>query len=177
MKHLFLTLITLIFLSSCEEQLDKLTMFNVKNNTTFNVPATTIINTPLTLNTPEIESNSNNDFSNNNSRKDLIESAKLTQLRLRVNNPNDGDFDFLNEIELFINADGVEEIAFASLKNIPSDQLKEISLTPTAADLAPYLRAANYSIRVRAVTDETISEQYTINADFTFFIDAEILGI
>lgn len=176
MKHLFLSLLAVIFFTSCEDELDKLTMFNVSNSTTFSIPATTIINTPLAINTPEIESNSNNDFSNNNSRKDLIESAKLTQLRLRVDAPNNGDFDFLNEIELFIDADGVEETLLASLKNISTNQ-QEIELESSGEELAPYLRADNYSIRVRAITDETISEEYTINADFTFFIDAEILGI
>jgi len=177
MKKLILLPIMALLFWSCEDELDKLTMFDVRNSASFSIPATTIINSPLALNTPAIESNSNNDFSNNNSRKDLIESAKLTRLTLRIDDPQGGNFDFLNDVELFVNADGLPEVLFASISDIPEDQASEIRLTPTSEELAPYLRADNYSIRVRAITDQTIAEEHTINADFTFFIDAEILGI
>lgn len=177
MKKLLLLPVMMLLFLSCEDELDKLTMFDIDNSTSFSIPATTIIDSPIAINTPEIESNSNNDFENNNSRKELIESAKLTRLQLTVDSPDNGNFDFLNEVELFISADGLTEIPLASIENIPADQLKELNLTPTSEELRPYLQADNYNVRVRAITDETIAQEYTINVNFTFFIDAEILGI
>lgn len=176
MKKLLLFILPILLFTNCEEELDKLTMFNVSNSTEFTVPAIPVEGVLPSLNTPAIETNSNNDFSNNNSRKDLIESAELKRLDLTIISDN-GNFNFLNEVELFIKTDNTEEIPIASLTEIPPTNLKTISLSTTDADLSPYLKANTYNVRVRAITDETTTEEIKIKADFTFFVDAKILGI
>lgn len=175
---ILLIITTLLFLTSCKDELDELTMFNITNNSSFNIPATAIINTPLAINTPDIETDSNSDFENNNSRKDLIESAKLKEIILTIESPETGSFDFLDEIELFINAEGLSETRLASKFDIEENGATTLDLNvEEETELSEYLKKDNYSIRVRAVTDKTINQEYTIKTSTTFFIDAEILGL
>ncbi len=181
MKNLFriaLLLMTVIGLTSCEEELDRFTMFDVDNETSFTIPATTVLETPFAIRTPEIQSDADNDFENNNSSRDRIESAKLRRLDLSIQSPDTGNFDFLNEIELFINAEGLPEALLASKTDIEENGSKILVLDVQGeTEFEAYLRKANYSIRVRAVTDQTINEDYDIKVNTTFFIDAKILGI
>ncbi|WP_010520851.1 hypothetical protein [Aquimarina agarivorans] len=163
---------------SCEEVLDRFTKFEINNESSFTIAATTLIDTPVALNTPEIESNENNEFSNNNSRKDLIESAKIRRMELAIESPAEGSFNFLNEIELFINAEGLEETRIASKFDIENTDSKTLMLdVDSDTELSQYLKKDKYSIRVRAVTDQTINEDYEIKVNSKFFIDAEVLGI
>jgi len=161
-----------------EKALDRFTMFEVDNESSFTIASTTVLNTPFALSTPEIQSDSNNDFENNNSRKNLIESAKLKKLNLSIQSPDTGNFDFLNEIELFINAEGLPEALLASKKEIPENGSRTLALdTEVDTEFAEYLKKDGYNIRVRALTDKTINEDYEVKVNTVFFIDAKILGI
>lgn len=176
MKKILLLLMT-VCLISCEEALDKLTMFDVKNTTEFTIPSTTIIDLPFALPTPEVDAESNQDFSNNNSRKDLIESAILTRLNLTIDAPADANFDFLNKVEIFINAEGLDEVRIASIDDIPENGSASLDLMTEDTELREYLKKDRYSLNIRATMDKTINESYTIKVANTIFIDAKILGI
>ena len=169
----FFTLISF----SCEDELDRLTKFTITSKSTFTLPATTVVDIPLAIGTPEVPVNNEQEFDNNNSRTDLIESAKLTSLVLNITSPDDGNFDFLNEIEIIIDAEGLDEQVIASRTEIPEDQSTSIELNVKETELRPYLQNDSYSLRVRAKVDKTINSEYKIESTSRIFIDAEILGI
>lgn len=177
-KTFILTAILCVFSISCSEDiLDRFTMFNITNTTNFSIPPTAGISLLPSIDTPEIQSDSNNQFENNNSRKDLIESAKLTSLTLEIEAPESQDFDFLNAIEIFISSENLEERLIASLTDIPENQSNTLNLEVVDVELASYLRADTYNLRVSARTDKTIASETSIKVTSNFFIDAKILGI
>lgn len=172
----FLLITLLVVLNQCDV-IDKLTQFNIDHQTEFTVASTTIINTPIDINTPDITTNSSSEFSNNDTRADLIESIKLTSLKLQISSPNDGNFNFLKSITIFIDADDLDEIEIANITDIPNDDLTSLSLSTTGDDLKAYIKKDSYTLRVETVTDQTISEDHDIIADSRFRVDAKILGI
>jgi len=174
---LFPVLVFLFSLSSCEDVLDDLTKFTVKDTSTVSIPATTVIELPITIATPEIEIDLSEEFDNNNSNKDLIESAKLQKMSFVVKSPSTGSFDFLNSVELYIEVEGEEKVLLASIYDIPEEQLTTINLDVTDLELKPYLTKDNYTISGKIKIDKTNEAEYEIDINSEFLIDAKILGI
>lgn len=165
-----------VFIGSCD-RIDELTMFDVEYTTSFTIPSSSIIDLPFDITTPETTTNSEATFENNDTRSDLVESVKLRELRLDLTAPSDGDFNFLNEIEIFINAEGLPEVLIASDLNIEPNGLQSINLDVEDTELREYIRGETYTLRTRTLTDETINEDHDIEVFTRFRVDAEILGI
>lgn len=174
-KLIFLSVImTLVF--SCDK-IDELTKFDVEYTTSFTVPSSSLIDLPLDITTPETTTNSESTFENNDTRSDLVESVKLTELRLDLITPSDGDFNFLNEIEIFISAEDLPEVLIASRVDIPANSSRSIELEIENTELKEYIKKETYTLRTRTLTDETINEDHQIDVFTKFRVDAEILGI
>lgn len=163
-------------LISCD-RLDELTMFNIDYTTNFTIQATTLLGTPFDIVTPETTTNSEAEFENNNTNTDLVESIKLTELTLNLQTPESGDFDFLNDISIFINAEGQEERLIASRTNIPEDGSRVLQLDIEDTELREYIREESYTLRTETTTDQTIESDHEIEIFTRFRVDAEILGL
>lgn len=163
-------------LISCD-RLDELTMFNIDYTTNFTIQATTLLGTPFDIVTPETTTNSEAEFENNNTNTDLVESIKLTELTLNLQTPESGDFDFLNDISIFINAEGQEERLIASRTNIPEDGSRVLQLDVEDTELREYIREESYTLRTETTTDQTIKSDHEIEIFTRFRVDAEILGL
>ena len=59
---------------------------------------------PFDVLTPDIETNSDSEFEVNDTRKDLIEEIKLTELKFKIISPDDTDFSFFESLEVYISA-------------------------------------------------------------------------
>ncbi|WP_345373347.1 hypothetical protein [Algivirga pacifica] len=176
MQKLFFYFITILLISSCSS-LSKLTQFEMDYQTEVEVPSLIGIEFPLKVLTPKIETNSESTFALNDTRKDMVEQVLLKELTLSVTTPSGGDFSFLESMTVFLTAEGLEEIEVASIKNIPWQVGNTLTLTPTGADLQEYIKKDEFQLRLNTVTDELITQDYTINIDATFFIDAKVLGL
>ena len=108
----FLVIFTLV---SCKK---KLTQFHIDYNSTITVPSTFGQFVPFSLSTPEVTTNSEQEFEVNNTRKDHIESIFLKDLVLTITSPNNEDFSFLNKIEVFISSPLHTEQKVASKSSI-----------------------------------------------------------
>lgn len=172
----FLYLSLFLLFSQCEV-IDKLTQFNIDNQTEFTVSSSTIINSPFDINTPDITTNSSSEFNNNDTRANLIESIRLTSLRLEIKSPSDGNFNFLKSVTIYINAEDLEEIEIASITDIPDNDLILLDLETSNSDLKAYIKKESYTLRVETVTDQLISEDHLIKAASRFRVDAKILGV
>ena len=107
----------------------------------------------------------------------MIESIKLKKLTLNLKTPVSGNFNFLNEITIFIKADGLPEQVIASASDIPEDNLRSIDIETENVELKAYIKKDSYSLRVRTTTDRIISEDHEIDIRTVFRVDAKILGI
>ena len=143
----------------------------------WNIPSSAGIDLPFDVFTPEMETNSESTFEVNDTRKDLIEEIKLTELELVVISPDTADFSFLNSIEVYISADDLEEIRIAYLEEVPEDAGNVITLDTSDADLKEYIKKDQFSLRLNTVTDELMSTDHELEVNSTFFVDAKILGL
>ncbi|MFC3972748.1 hypothetical protein [Maribacter confluentis] len=141
------------------------------------IPSSAGIDLPFDVFTPETETNSESKFAVNDTRKDLIEEIVLTELEMVILSPDDSDFSFLNSIEVFISAEGLEEIQIAYLNEVPENAGNTISLLTSDADLKEYIKKDEFSLRLNTVTDELMSTDHELEVNSTFFVDAKILGL
>lgn len=175
MKNLLILSLFILFIQ-CEE-LDKLTQFNIHNQSEFTINSTTIIDTPFDVYTPDVTTNSSSEFSNNNTNANLVESIKLTSLNLRIISPADSDFNFLKSVRIFISANDLDEVEIANIYDLTDDGLTVISLDTTGAELKAYVKKDSYSLRVETVTDQVVTQDHTIETNAVFRVDAKILGL
>jgi hypothetical protein len=177
MKNNLLTLfLAFVVLFSCDV-VDDLTKFDLDYQTNYSVASTTIINTPFSLDTPDVTTESDSNFESNNTHKDLIESIKLKSLKLTIDTPESGNFNFLKEIHIYIDAEGLEELEIANLFDLENTDSNLIELDVLGEELKAYIKEDSFNLRVRTVTDETINETHDIIIDTKFRVDAEILGV
>lgn len=174
-KWLSLTLISAlaILLVNCNK-LNKLTQFEIDYTSQLTIPSSAGMNFPFNVSIPPQETNAESKFESNDTRKDKIEEIKLIKLDMVLKNPANGDFSFLNDIAIYIKADGLEEILLAHKNNIQSTA-KTIELKTTGCDLKEYIKKDNFTMRVNAETDEVLFSDHDIDINTTFFIDAKVL--
>ena len=176
MKRYIFMILAVMTMSRCN-QLDKLTQFDMDYDTSVTIPSTVGINTPFDIPTPAITTNADSEFSVNDTRKDMIEEITLKRLTLTVDVPSGGDFSFLNAIEIYISADGLDEQKIAWKENIPNDVGDVLELETSGVDLQEYIKQESFDLRVSTTTDELITQDHEIGIHSVFAVDAKILGI
>ena len=174
-KRILLFLILSFMMFSCEK-VDKLTQFNMNFDSEITIPATFGINIPVDIWTPDIPTNSTTTFESNNTTKDLIEQIVLKKMEMTIKTEG-ASWDFLKSIEIYISANGVEEIMIAWLNDIPQNGLTKIDLNTSSQDLKEYIKADSYKLRTKTITRQIISKDTDVKIRSTFFVDAKILGI
>ncbi len=175
-KFLFPLLASLTLLFNCDVA-DKLTKFDLNLQTNYTIEPTVLVDSPFNTFTPDVTTESESTFQNNNTNKDLIESIKLSRIQLTIDTPADGNFNFLKEIHVYIEAEGLEEIEIANRFELENSNSLTLGLDVLGQELKEYLKKDSYSLRVQTTTDETISETHEIIIDTRFRVDAKILGI
>ena len=174
-KILFLALFAGVWLQGCKE-LDKLTQFEMDYSSSLTTPSSTGIDLPINFYSPDIESDSESAFAINDTRKELVEEIRLTRLDLTVTSPSNGDFSFLESIEIYLSADSLPEIKIAWKDRVPGDAGKLLELETSGDDLKEYIKKDDFSLRLHTVTDEILTSDHEIEIYSLFFVDAEILG-
>lgn len=109
----------------------------------------------------DLDFESTREFENNNTEKELVQSAKLKSVTMTIASPSDGDFDWLNEIEFYIEAPDEERVLVAS-KSIPDGET-EVTLDLEDVELAPYVKSDSVTFSTEANGSQP-SEDHTIDA-------------
>ena len=172
MKYLPLFGLLAVVLTGC----DKLTHFPMNYSTYFTISSTTVVNLPVSVSTPEVETESESTFAHHNTRADLIERIWLRRATLRVESPSNGDFSFIERLDVYLRAEGLPEILVAWAHDIPAGE-DEIDIDVIEDDLRAYLLAERFTIRTETTTDEVITQNYQIECETDFMVDAKVLGI
>lgn len=152
------------------------TKFDVDYETSFVIQNGTGVSLPVSMITPDIESNSEAEFEVNDTRKDKIQHITLTSLRLEIINPPGQEFDFLEDIELFISADGLDEVLLASIYDIDNSVGSSLNLTCSESDFQEYIKKDKFKLRVKTISDEYNVNDVEIKVLTTFNVDAKLIG-
>ena len=146
-------------------------------NEEFTLPSSMNLGLPFDFITPDIPTNSEYAFSDNNTNKDLIESIQLRQIVLTILDPTDSDFSFLKSVKVYIDAEDLDEVLIASKSDIPDEIGNKLELELENVELQQYIKKDEFKLRVETVTDEVFSPDHKINVYSKFFVDAKLLGV
>ncbi len=168
-----IVLLGVILLNSCKKINEMLT-FNVNDQTEIVVESNSIYSLPIEIPTPDITTNSDEEFSNNGTRADLVKEVYLSVLKLSIKDPKEKTFSFLKSIHVFIRTDDSDEIELAYKDDI-SSELKTFNLIVTNKRLDKYIKADSYKLRTEVTTKETLTQDVTIVVDMSFKVTADPL--
>lgn len=179
MKSIAQIVIVLIALtaSGCKA-IDKLTQFDIDYNSSLVYAASGLpINLPVTITSPDVTTNAEEEFAINDTRKDKVESIKLTQALLTITSPQGETFSFLKDIDVYLVADGLPEVLIAHKNNIPNTVGGQLELDLESVELKEYIKKDAFRLKVTSTTDETIVSDVHVDVYTKFYVDAKILGI
>lgn len=165
-----------MFFCSCEK-LSKLTQFDLKHNCETTIEAGVATSLPFDIITPEVTTQSESEFKGHNTSANLVQSVKLKQMKLKITSPSNRNFDFLNNIELYLSADGEEEILVSWKHNIADTVGTELLLDAGTEELKSYLVKDKYKLRLKVTTDKVINEDVHVTVSSIFHVDANVLGL
>ena len=174
MKYWFIILPTflLLVLGSCKT-LDDLLTFTISDTATLTIENGGL-NLPVELQTPDVTTNSSQEFSNHDTRADLVKDVKLTQLQMEIVSPEGKTFSFLKSMKVYISTDGSDKVLLAYHDNIPSTATS-VALTTTDEKLDKYLKGDSYQLHTSFVTRETLSQPVDLQFNLEFKVTADPL--
>jgi hypothetical protein len=162
--------IALLLMTSC----GKLGTFNIDQTVDVVIPSQFGVNLPFNVNSPEIETNAEATFESAGTSTKRISTIQLYELKLSIVNPTNADFDFLNEIEIFIKAPGLDEKRVAYKQDIPETGLKSFFCDIDDLNLKDYISKEHFSLRVRTITDQVIFQDIQVRIDQKYKVRAKI---
>jgi len=172
MKKIFFILFLLLNIISCKKAHDLFT-FDVTDSSSFTIESQYGINLPFSIPTPDVNTSSEKEFENNNTKASLVKEIILKKLTLTITSPEGQTFKFLKNITLYISADGEDEIMLAKKENIDDGVGSVIDLEPTSAFLDVYVKKDKYKLRTEVTTDEVLLHDVDIRVDLTFQVTAK----
>jgi hypothetical protein len=161
-----------MLLAACKK-IEQLLTFYVSNETSVTIPATTPVNLPVNVGTPDVTSNSAQQFKNNNSNINLVKDIRLDNLGMTITNPANQTFSFLKSIHLYISTDSTNEIELAWLDSIPTTA-SLITLQTTQSALDSYVKASSYKLRTQAVCRQVLTQNTTVDIKLKFKVTANL---
>lgn len=105
-----------------------------------------------------------------------MEEIILTGLKLTIDSPINKEFDFLKDVEIYIDAEGLPELLLAAKNGITNSVGNEIELDVSNEDFKEYIKKDKFSLKMRTVTDEQLTEDVHIKSRSVFFVDAKLVG-
>jgi hypothetical protein len=162
---------------SCKK-IGKLKEFDLRYTHEVTIPSSSsLISLPIDIRTPETTTDTKEDYKNEGTTSKLIERVTLTDLTLTVKAPSNGNFDFLNSIDIYLASPNHEEVLVASKYNIPEDGLTSLSLDARDLDLKGFLQDDTFSLRFKITTDRAVAYDLTIQSEETFRVKARIRNL
>lgn len=172
-KSVFILLIILIPLVSCKK---KITQFYIDYNSSVVIQSSVGVLVPFNINTPEITTNSEVEFESNNTKKDKIKSILLQELSLTITSPSSQDFSFLNSVEIFISSPNNSEKKVGFRDNIGSNPGSKLVCDIVNLDLQEFVKDEKFTVRIKTVTDEVLSDDIHIDVYTNFLVDAKLIN-
>lgn len=170
-----LLIVVIGLLSGCAKQFDGLTNFTVEYTQEVTVQSSVGINLPFNISTPPVPSGSEAKFKNENTRKDLIKHIYIEDLQMKITSPTNGDFSFLEDISIYLVAEGEGESKIAWKEPVPNSAGNSIVLNVSAEDLQRFIVKDEFSLKVNITTDEVLAQDHTFEIFSKFDVSAKLI--
>jgi hypothetical protein len=158
----FIIVNIILYLGSCH--LDEKIAIDIDYNTEATIPSIIGIDLPFEIPIPAISTNINSKLESVNSKKEYLHTAKLQELTISALNPEDQSFNFLKKIEVYIKADGLDEVKIAEKQVIPEDIGNELDLDVNKdQDLSEYIKKDKFNLRVKATSRKVLLHSVKVN--------------
>lgn len=169
----YIPLLFLLVAVGCEK-IDKLLTFYIEDSQNIKVSGGFPLGQLVPLTPLTVPTRSDEKFSNEGTRADLVKNVSLNRLTLTITDPSSENFDFLRRIEIYISTDSNDQILLASLPQVPQG-VKTITLNPSNAVLDKYIKAKSYTLTTKAEIGKPISSDITLRCDTRFKVTADPL--
>ena len=126
---------------------------------------------------PGIPTNLSTFLDKNNTSSDLIEKIALTDATFTIILPEGKDFSSIRSLDVYLKANGLDDVLVAWAHSIPNDVGNELDLETSDDNLKAYLLKDTISFKIETVIHKMITSDYEIKMDTKFFVDAQIFGI
>lgn len=156
--------------NSCQKIRD-LKTFDFEYSTSFDIPATGILGGLVQTPPQRIETNSSTSLEDQGTKAKWVKTIYLKKMKGVITKPSNEDFDFLESIEVYVSADGFDEILLASNYDIPRN-VNTIDLNPSGCNVKELL--LKDAFQIRTVSKASNSNAVTVKADLTFEIEAQL---
>ncbi|HEX8428115.1 hypothetical protein [Hymenobacter sp.] len=173
-KILFLFPLMLLLATVGCEKIDKLLTFYIEDSQNIKVSSSFPLGKIVPLTPLTVTTRSEEKFSNEGTRADLVKDVSLNRLTLTITDPSSENFDFLRSIKIYISTDSNDKVLLASLEQIPQG-VKVISLKSNNAVLDKYIKAKSFTLTTEAVIAKPISQDITLRCDTRFKVTADPL--
>jgi hypothetical protein len=169
-KLMILAFTTLVVMTSC----NKITHipFDYTYHSSVSIPAAVVPGVTETISTT-IATNLDSILRSYGSKPDLLQSAKLSSLRISISSPPGQTFDALRSIDIYI-VTTQGDIKIASQETVPS-AATSLDLQTYNVELKPYLLDPNMTLKSVITTNTAITSATTINYDIKIHYEANLL--
>lgn len=160
------------------KKLKKYTEFDVNNSSNFTIPASNyFINVPFEITTPETTTNIQEKIDTEGSTSKLVDQVTLTRMNLAINNPENGNFNFLNSVEIYLSSSSQPEILAAWKYQIPENNSKVLDLETGNTNLKEYIKDNGLTLRIKIITDKLVPYDLDVTSNETFHIKAKLKNL
>lgn len=173
-RVLFAIVAIFAFAAVACEKVDDLLTFYINHEETIEIKSYFPVGTVAPISPIPVTTNSSEDFKNNKTQAELVKDVTLNKLELTITDPQTENFNFLKKIEIYISAEGQNEIKIAYLEQIPQN-VNKIELISTNAKLDEYIKGDSYTIGTRATLAKAVTNDVTIKANMRFKVTADPL--
>jgi hypothetical protein len=122
----------------------------------------------------DIDVSQSQELENQGYTEDQIDSVHLESITLTISAPAGGDFDFLDQIAFFVEAEGEERVEIARLSPVPAGQT-ELDVPVADVELLPYVVAPAMTVTTEA-TGSAPDQDTTVDAHLVFDVDIDVSG-
>lgn len=173
MKH-SLTLIALAVaaLSSCKKA-EPIAQLTITDQIQMSIPATAASATPFEMYSQPVYSDASQQLTNNDTKAEMVQSARLKEFRMNITQPLGESWEFLNDIEVFIAADQLSEKKIAFQYQITGGTVAALLLKTENIDLSEYIKKGTYIVKARLTTSKDISNEINVNIISRYLVDAK----
>lgn len=167
----------LSLLSSCSV-ISELTKFDLPLEQSVTFPKEIVVSgIPVDVFSPEIETNSDDFLKQNNIKADLVDKITLRKMELIVSTPSDGNFNFIDSIDISILTDSLPEIRIASVDKITANTNGTLKLIVDPIDVKQYILKKKIKLKITMSVNEGIPTNYIVDLKPTFLIDLKVIGL
>lgn len=168
-------LLVIVAVAACDT-LDERFVFYINENEELRLTPELPAGKMLELDTITIITNADTTFERNRTRAAFVQEITLDKFNLSITDSTKQDFDFLESADVYMSADGLDEVRVAFIENIPANDSTlnySVNLNRTNTRLDEYLKKEAYTIHTRLVLREKVDTVLNVVTTIRFKVIAD----